>query len=64
MQGVPFDRIRKFPKKKSHSAEKKTNEKKRNEKKPLVSHLLLEAEKICGLERESNPRSPASQKIS
>ena len=29
-KGVPFDRIRKFSKKKSHSAEKKT--KKRNEK--------------------------------
>ena len=31
---------------------------------PLVSPLLLEAGKNCGLVRESNPRSPASQKIS
>ena len=42
----------------------KKKRKKSNERKPLVSHLLLEAEKICGLVRESNPRSPASQKIS
>ena len=41
-KGLPFDRIRKFSKKKSHSAEKKTK-KKSNERKPLVSHLLLEA---------------------
>ena len=40
-KGLPFDRIRKFSKKKSHSAEKKR--KKSNERKPLVSHLLLEA---------------------
>ena len=39
-KGLPFDRIRKFSKKKSHIA-KKT--KKSSERKPLVSHLLLEA---------------------
>ena len=31
--------------KKSHSAEKKPNKKKNETKKPLVSHLLLEAQK-------------------
>ena len=40
-KGLPFDRIQKFSKKKSHSAEKKP--KKSNERKPLVSRLLLEA---------------------
>ena len=60
-KGLPFDRILKFSKK-SRIVPKKS--KKLNERKLLVSHLLLEDLKICGLVRESNPRSPASQKIS
>ena len=62
-KGVPFDRIRKISKK-SRIVLKKNQTKKTKRKKPLVSHLLLEAKKICGLVRESNPQSPASQKIS
>ena len=60
---VPFDRIRNFSEKKSHSAEKKTN--KKNKQKNLWSRIYFwKHKKICGLVRESNPRSPASQKIS
>ena len=56
MQGVPFDEIQKFSKKKSQSAEKNPKGD------PLVSPaVLLEAEKYYGLVRESNPRSPASE---
>ena len=51
-----------FSKNKSHSAEK-------FRRGSIWSyffwkHLLLEASKICGLVREANQRSPASQKIS
>ena len=42
MQGVPFDRIRKFSKK-SRIVPKKNQTKKTKRNKPLVSHLLLEA---------------------
>ena len=57
MQGVPFDKIRYFSKK-SHSAEK-------NPKRgPFGLASTFESIKNCGLVRESNPRSPASQKIS
>ena len=63
MQGVPFDRIRKLSKKKSHSAEKKQT-KKRNETNLWSRIYFWKHKKICGLVRESNPRSPASPKIS
>ena len=56
MQGVPFDRIR--------SAEKKPNKKKRNETNLWSRIYFWKHKKICGLVRESSPRSPASQKIS
>ena len=56
-RGYPLIEFENFQKK-SHSAEKKLKGD------PLVSPLFLEALKKCGLVRESNPRSPASQKIS
>ena len=53
-RGVPSDRIRKFPKK-SHIVPKKTQK---------SSLYFWKHKKICGLVRESNPQSPASQKDS
>ena len=44
MPGVPFDRIRKFSKK-SRIVPKNNQTKKTKRNKPLVSHLLLEAQK-------------------
>ena len=58
MQGVPFYRIRKFSKKSRIVPKKPKVE-------TLWSRLYFwKHKKICGLVQESNPRSPASQKIS
>ena len=62
MQGVPFDRIRKFSKK-SRIVPKKTKQKNET-KKTFGLASIFGSIKICGLVRESNPQSPASQKIS
>ena len=56
-KGVPFDKFRKFSKK-SRIVPEKTQK-----GDPLVSSVLLEALKIYGLVRESNPRSPAGSKM-
>ena len=65
-KGVPFDRIRKFSK--SRIVPKKTKQKnqtkKGNEKTFGLASTFGSIKNICGLVRESNPRSPASQKIS
>ena len=60
-RGYPLIESENF--RKSHSA-KKNQTKKTKRKKPLVSIYFWKHKKICGLVRESNPRSPASQKIS
>ena len=62
-RGYPLIESENFQKK-SHSAEKKPN-KKNETKKNLWSRIYFwKHKKVCGLVRESNPRSPASQKIS
>ena len=58
-KGVPFDRIRKVSKK-----SRKQTKKKRNETNLWYHIYFWKHKKICGLVRESNPRSPASKKNS
>ena len=64
IKGVPFDKIqnfsekcRKVPKK----TKRKNQTKKPNEKKLWSRIYFWKHEKCVNLERESNPRSPASQ---
>ena len=61
-RGYPLIESENF-RKKSHTAENKTN---KNETKKTfgLASTFGSIKKICGLVRESNPRSPASQKIS
>ena len=56
-KGVPFDRIRLFSKKVALCRKKTKGG-------PFSLASTFGSIKICGLVRESNPRSPASQKIS
>ena len=50
--------------KKSRIVPKKNQTKKPNEKNLWSRIYFCKHKKVCGLVRESNPRSPASQKIS
>ena len=62
-KGVPFDRIRKFSKK-SRIVPKKTKQKNETKKTFDLASTFGSIKKFYGLVRESNPPSPASQKIS
>ena len=57
---IEFENFRK----KSRIVPKKNRTKKQNEKNLWSRIYFWKHKKICGLVRESNPRSPASQKIS